>query len=122
VAYAYTSLLFHRPSGLGWIELGGVIWLSAMVYGSITLLGSTLSRSAAAAGALGLVALVVVSTLSVIPNFVPWLPSGLTSVGLSFALREQSPDVDPVTTILVSIGIGAVAIVLAWLRFRRVDL
>ena len=121
-AYVYTSVLFHRPSALAWIELGAVIWLSAMVYGSITLLGSVLSRSALGAAGFGLLALIVVAVLSVIPNLGPWLPAGLSSVGLSFALREQSPDVDPIISILVSVAIAAISVGIAWLRFRRIDL
>jgi ABC-2 type transport system permease protein len=120
-AWVYSWVLFHRPSILAWTELAAVIWLGLMVYAAITILGSVLARSALGAAGIGLLALVVVSMLSVVPNFGPWLPSGLSGVALSFALREQSPDLDPVTTITVSIGIVLVAVGLAWLRFRRVE-
>lgn len=120
-AYLYTAVLFHRPSGLGWVEVAAVIWLAIMVYASITLLGSVLTRSALGAAGFGLLALVVVSIASVVPNFGPWLPTGLSGVALSFGLRDQSPDLDPVTTISISVGIVLVAFALAWLRFRRVE-
>src|SRR5262249_3392093 len=90
--YVYTAVLFHRPSGLAWIELTAVAWLSTMVYASITLLGSVLARSPLGAAGFGLLALVVVSILAVVPNFGPWLPTGLSGVALSFGLRDQSPD------------------------------
>ena len=121
-AYLYTAVLFHRPSSLAWAELAAVIWLWTLVFASITLLGSVLARSALGAAGFGLVALVAISVASVVPNFGPWLPTGLSGVAMSFALDDQSPDLDPVTTISVSVAIVLVAFGLAWLRFRRIDL
>jgi ABC-2 type transport system permease protein len=120
-AYVYTIVLFHRPSALGWIELGAVVWLSAMVYASITFLGSVVAKSALGAAGIGFLGLIVLSLLSIVPNF-NWLPADLTGVASSFALREESPDVDPVLTITFSIGLIVVALALAWLRFRRAEL
>jgi ABC-type transport system involved in multi-copper enzyme maturation permease subunit len=43
-------------------------------------------------------------------------------VAKSFALEEQSPDLDPPRTIAVSIALIAVTLGLAWWRFRREEL
>jgi ABC-2 type transport system permease protein len=121
-AYVYTILLFHRPSISAWAEMGGVMWLSTMVYVSITFLGSVVARSTLGAAGIGFLGLIVLSLLSVVPNFGPWLPAGLSAVAESLALRESSPDLDPILTIGVSVGIIAVAVLLSWLRFRRAEL
>ena len=98
-AWVYTLVLFHRPPILPWIELAAVVWLSTMVYASITFLGSVVMRSSLGAAGVGFFGLVVLSLLSIVPNLTPWLPAGLQGVAKSFALRESSPDLDPVITI-----------------------
>jgi hypothetical protein len=102
--------------------MGAVMWLSTMVYVSITFLGSVLARSALGAAGIGFLGLVVLSLLSIVPNFGPWLPAGLAAVAKSIALRESSPDLDPTLTIGVALAIVVVAVALSWLRFRRAEL
>lgn len=121
-AWVYTFVLFQRPPIVGWIELAALVWLSAMVYVAITFLGSVVARSALGAAGVGFLGLIVLSLLSIVPNFGPWLPADLSAVAKSFALHEQSPDLDPLTTILMSIAIAAVAVGLAWWGFRRTEL
>lgn len=121
-AWVYTWLLFHRPSISGWAEMAGVIWLSTMVYVTITFLGSVLAKSSLGAAGIGFLGLIVLSLLSIIPNLQPWLPAGLNGVARAAALHESSPDLAPVQTILISIAVAAIAFGLAWWRFRRVEL
>jgi ABC-2 type transport system permease protein len=121
-AYLYTWLLFHRPPISAWAEMAAILWLSTMVYVSITFLGSVVARSALGAAGIGFLGLIVGSLLAIVPNFEPWLPAGLSPVAESIALRESSPDLDPVLTISVSVGIVALAVLLSWLRFRRAEL
>jgi ABC-2 type transport system permease protein len=121
-AWLYTALLFHRPPILPWVELGALVWLSTAVYASITFLGSVIARSSLGAAGIGFLGLIVLSLLSIVPNFTTWLPAGLSAVAKSVALRETSPDLDPVLTITISIAIAAAAILLAWWRFRRAEL
>ncbi|HEY2916960.1 MAG TPA: ABC transporter permease subunit [Candidatus Limnocylindrales bacterium] len=121
-AWLYTLVLFQRPAIMGWVELAGLVWLSTMVYVSITFLGSVVAKSALGAAGFGFLGLIVLSLLSIVPNFGPWLPADLSAVAKSFALHEQSPDLDPTTTILMSFGIAIVAVGLAWWRFRRAEL
>jgi ABC-2 type transport system permease protein len=100
-AWAYTGLLFERVPILPWVKLGGVVWLSTMVYASITFLGSTLMRSSLGAAGIGFAGLIVLSLLSVVPVLTQWLPAGLFPIAKSFALGVAGPDIDPIRTITV---------------------
>jgi ABC-2 type transport system permease protein len=120
-AWLYSNLLFERPPIVAWAQLAILAWLSAMVYGSITLLGSVVVRTPLAAAALGLAAIAAVAILSSVATLSPWLPGGLVDVARSVALDEISPDLDPPRTIAVSLGFIAVSLALAWWRFRRQD-
>jgi ABC-2 type transport system permease protein len=121
-AWIYTGLLFQRVAVLPWIKLGGIVWLSTMVYASITFLGSTVMRSSLGAAGVGFGGLIVLSLLSIVPQFSSWLPAGLIVVAKAVALGEISPDVDPLRTIVVSGLIAGTCLVLAWLRFRNEEL
>ena len=121
-AWLYTALLFERPPILPWISMAMVIWLSTMVYVSITFVGSAVLRSPIGAAAVGLAALVVLSLGSSVSTLNPSLPAGLIDVAKAVALEEISPDLDPARTVAVSVGVIAVSLTLALLRFRREEL
>ena len=121
-AWLYTALLFERPPILPWISMAMVIWLSTMVYVSITFLGSVVLRSPIGAAAVGLAALLVLSLASVVSTLNPSLPAGLIDVARAVALEEISPDLDPARTVAVSVGVIVVSLTLALLRFRREEL
>ena len=121
-AWLYTTLLFEKPPVLPWISMAVVIWLSTMVYVSITFLGSAALRSPLGAAAVGFAGLIGLSVASIISTLNPWLPAGLIDVAKSVGLGEASPDLDPPRTIAVSIGLIAVTLGLAWWRFRREEL
>lgn len=121
-AWVYTWLLFRRPPISTWAEMAALLWLSTMVYASITFLGSVLARSALGAAGIGFLGLIVLSLLSIVPNLQTWLPAGLTALAKAVALKESSPDLAPVQTIVVSIVIAAIAFVVGWWRFRRAEL
>lgn len=121
-AWLYTWILFERPSITAWAEMAAILWLSTMVYASITLLGSVLARSSLGAAGIGFLGLIALSLLSIVPNLQSWLPAGLSSVAQSLALRATGADVEPVRTIVVSSAVAVVACALAWWRFRQVEL
>lgn len=121
-AWIYTVLLFSRPAIVPWIEMAAVMWLSTMVYASITFLGSVVAKSSLGAAGIGFLGLIVLSLASIVPNLGTWLPAGLQAVAKSLALAESSPDLQPVTTIGVAVAIVVVSLGLAWLRFRRTEL
>jgi ABC-2 type transport system permease protein len=121
-AWVYTAILWDAQPLVGWVQLGLVAWLSAMVYAAITFLGSTLARSSLAAAGFGFAALIVLSLASVVPSLQSWLPAGLTAVAKALALGDLPDGVDPVRTISVSLALGAVAVALAAWRFGREEL
>lgn len=121
-AWIYTVLLFSRPAILPWVELAAIVWLSTMVYASITFLGSVVAKSSLGAAGIGFLGLIVLSLASIVPNLGAWLPAGLQAVAKSIAMAEPSPDLQPMTTIGVAVAIIAGSLGLAWLRFRRTEL
>ncbi|HYN70072.1 MAG TPA: ABC transporter permease subunit [Candidatus Eisenbacteria bacterium] len=122
-AWLYTSYLFEPVPAWPWAQLAGVIWLSTMVYASITFLGSVLMRSSLGAAGVGFFGLIVLSLASIVPTLTTWLPAGLIPVGQAVALgTTRDPALDPARTIGISLAIIVTAVVLAWLRFRREEL
>ena len=121
-AWLYTGLLFGQQPAIAWAQMALVVWLSTLVYASITFLGSTLVGSPLGAAAIGFAAIVGLSIASGVATLNPWLPTGLLDVALSLGLEEVSPDLDPGRTVAISLAVVAGALVLAWLRFRRADL
>jgi ABC-2 type transport system permease protein len=121
-AWLYTTLLFEAPPVLPWISMAMIIWLSTMVYVSITFLGSAALRSPLGAAAVGFAGLIGLSLPSIVSTLNPWLPAGLVDVAKAVALEEVSGDLDPPRTIAMAIGLIAVSLGLAWWRFRREEL
>ncbi|MEZ0240375.1 MAG: ABC transporter permease [Chloroflexota bacterium] len=122
-AWLYTTYLFEPVPAWPWAQMGGVIWLSTMVYASITFLGSVLMRSSLGAAGIGFFGLIVLSLASIVPTLTTWLPAGLIAIAKAVALgTTRDPELDPARTIGISLAIVAVALVLAWLRFRREEL
>ncbi len=121
-AWLYTAMLFETPPVVGWVEMAVVLWLSTMVYASVTFLGSVLTRSSLAAAGIGFAGLIVLSLASVVPTLSTWLPAGLTTVAKSLALQEWSPDVEPLRTIAVAVGIVVLVLGGSVVAFRRQEL
>ena len=121
-AWLYTTLLFVAPPVLPWISMGIIIWLATMVYVSITFLGSAALGSPLGAAAVGFAGLIGLSLASIISTLNPWLPAGLVDVAKAVALEEASADLDPPRTIAMSLTLIAIALGLAWWRFRREEL
>jgi ABC-2 type transport system permease protein len=121
-AWLYVALLFERQSVVDWAQLWLLAWLSALVYGAITLAASSAVRSPAGAAAIGFTAFGVVSLASTVVTLNSWLPSGLAEVAQAIVLGEVGPDLDPGRTVVASGAVIVVALAVAWLRFRREDL
>ena len=120
--WLYSSILFGGLAVLPWIQLWLLGWLATLVFVGITLAASASVASPAGAAAVGLAAFGVVSLASTVPTLNPWLPTGLGEVGEALVLTELGSDVDPFRTVGASVALLVVALLFAWLRFRRVDL
>lgn len=108
-AYAYTALLFSAPPVAGYAAMCVLLFLSLMVYGSLTFLGSTLTRSSLAAAGIGIGAMVVLITLSALPTVGPWTPGHLASPGMALAVGAPAEDLVPpliTTALLIAAAYG----------------
>ncbi len=122
LAWTYTAVLFEPPTVPGWIAMGLLAWLALMAWGSITFLASTVARSAAAAAGIGFVALIGVSLVAAIPPIGRWLPSGLDGPAMALASGAPVDGGDLASAVIGTTALIAVAIVAAWLAFRRQEL
>ena len=119
-AWFYTLVLFAPLPIGGTIAAGVLDWLLLLAWAALTFLGSTLTRSALAAAALGIVALIVVGVLSAVPPIAPWLPTGLA--GPATALALGIPGADVVRPVVATAVLVAACVGLAWVSFRRQEL
>jgi hypothetical protein len=94
--------------------------LGLLVIASWTFLGSTLSRSAIPAAALGVVALIVEGIVASVPNMARYTPSGLDDLANKVALQQSATDW--YWAVVFNGVVLAVAIASSWLVFRRQEL
>lgn len=120
--YLYSTLLYGPTDPVAWLQVALVLLLAVLVPASITFLGSVVAPSSLGAGAVGVVSLVVLAFGATLPTASPWFSSGLAEIARATPLEGVGSDLDPFQTISVSVGIVVVALLLAWWRFRRVDL
>jgi ABC-2 type transport system permease protein len=119
--YVYTLLLYPTAFPLGgYVAMALLMWLMLVVFAAITLLGSTLTRSAIAAAGIGLVALVAFGILSVLPVIGGYMPSSLGTPALDLMLgRDPGWILGPV---LFNAGLIVALFAVAWGAFRRQEL
>ncbi|HXR27305.1 MAG TPA: ABC transporter permease [Candidatus Baltobacteraceae bacterium] len=116
----YTLVLFQPLDVVGFAAATVLTWLSLVAFAAITLLGSTLTRSAVAAAGIGLVAFVVIGIVSVVPGVGPYLPTGLGAPARALALGL--PGTDAVGPTLASVVLVAALVAVSWLAFRDQEL
>jgi hypothetical protein len=83
--------------------------------------GPRLVRRPLGAAAIGIAGLVVLSLGTTLPTANPWFSTGLAEIARAAPIEGIGPDLDAARTISVSVGIVVVSLVLAWWRFRRVE-
>jgi ABC-2 type transport system permease protein len=120
-AYAYTSLLFEAPDPAGWAGMTALLLLALVAYAALTFLGSTLTRSAVAAAAIGIGGMIGLAIVSALPNVAPYTPAGISG-GPAGALAlgtDPGPLLGPVlANVAIILGLAA----LSWAAFRRQEL
>lgn len=119
-AWFYTLVLFEPPPVAGYAAAAILQWLALVAYGSITFLGSTLTRSALAAAGLGVAAFIVLGILGIVPAIGHYLPTGLGEPARGLALGQSGVDVLGPMTATVALIAGLMGV--AWLAFRRQEL
>ena len=118
--YGYTAYLFAAPPGDGYVAMCLLLWLSLVVYASLTFLGSTLTRSAAAGAGIGFAFLVLTGIVGAIPNIGRFMPGGLLGPARSLGLGAAPGDI--ASPVLVNLAFIAVLATASWLAFRRQEL
>jgi ABC-2 type transport system permease protein len=121
LAYTYTSLLFETPDPAGWAGMTALLLLALVAYAALTFLGSTLTRSAVAAAAIGIGGMIGLAIISALPNVAPYTPAGISG-GPAGALAlgtDPGPLIGPVlANVAIILGLAA----LSWAAFRRQEL
>jgi ABC-2 type transport system permease protein len=121
LAYLYTVLLYPTAFPLGgYVAMCAILWLTLVIFTAITLLGSTLTRSAMAAAGIGLVAFLVLGILAGIPLIAPWSPLGLLAPAQDLALGHDAGNF--FAPLLLNIALVPVLFGATWLVFRRQEL
>jgi ABC-2 type transport system permease protein len=118
-AYYYTMFLFQAPDIKAWLALNLLLWLYGMVFVALTLFGSTLFKSQAAAAGIGFGGLLLLGILGSIPKLGEYLPGQLVNWGARLFGKSGASNFP---ALWVSLGIILVCLVAGWLVFREQEL
>ncbi len=118
--YFYTAILFEPIAFGGFVACTVLVLLSLVVYAVLTFLGSTLANSQLPAVGIGLAAWVLISLIGIIPNAAQYTPAGLLEPASALALGTSPAHL--AVSVAASFGICIIAVVAAWLAFRRQEL
>ncbi|HEX5041243.1 MAG TPA: ABC transporter permease subunit [Candidatus Limnocylindria bacterium] len=119
--YAYTAFLFEAPSALGWAGMTALLLVALLAYASLTFLGSTLTRSALAAAAIGIGGMIVLAVVSALPSVAPYTPAGLSGApARALALGTDAGAL--IGPLIANLAIIAALFAAAWLVFRDQEL
>jgi ABC-2 type transport system permease protein len=121
LAYLYTLLLYPSVFPLGgYIAMALLMWWMCVGFAAITLLGSTVTRSAIAAAGLGLLAMVAFGIVGALPIVGDYALLSLGKPALQMMLGQ-----DPgqwLGPVLFNVALVPVIFAITWLSFRRQEL
>ena len=119
LAYVYTTLLYPEtfPIG-GYVAMSLLLWWTLVIFAAITMLGSTVTRSAIAAAGIGLVSLLVVGIIGALPVIGPYMPASLPASELVLG-KDPGNFLGP---LLFNIALVPALFGATWLTFRRQEL
>jgi ABC-2 type transport system permease protein len=121
LGFVYVALLYPSafPIG-GYVVMSLMLWWILVVFAAITMLGSTLTRSAIAAAGIGLVALLVFGIVGALPVVGPYMPSSLGAPAQDILMgRDPGFILGPV---LFNLALVPALFGATWLAFRRQEL
>ena len=119
--YLYTLILYPTVFPLGgFLAMALLMWWMMVAFVAITLLGSTLTRSAIAAAGIGLVAMLVLGVLGAFPVIGPYMPTSLGKPALDLMLGNDAGDF--LGPLLFNIALVPAVFAVTWLVFRRQEL
>ncbi len=121
LAYVYVALLYPAPFALGgYVAMSLMLWWILVIFAAITMLGSTLTRSAIAAAGIGLVALLVLGIVGALPVIGPYMPSSLGTPARDILLGYDPGFI--LGPILFNLALVPVLFGVTWVTFRRQEL
>jgi ABC-2 type transport system permease protein len=119
--YLYTLLLYPTVFPLGgYVAMALLLWWMLVGFAAITLLGSTLTRSAIAAAGIGLVALIVFGIVGALPVIGEYMPSSLGKPALDLMLGNDPGWI--LGPVVFNLALVPVLFAISWLVFRRQEL
>jgi len=120
-AYGYVTLLYPTTFALGgYVAMVLLLWWMLVGFAAITVLGSSLTKSAIAAAGIGLVALLVLGILANLPVIGEYMPTSLGTIALNMMLGKDPGFV--LGPILFNIALVPILFGITWLTFRRQEL
>ncbi len=119
-AWGYTLLLFGAAPTAGFTGQNLLLLLYMVLTIAVTLLFSSIFRSQLAAGALGLVTVIVLSLLASVPWIGPYMPGALTGWGSS--LLAGAPGGAAWGALAVTLALILLSAYLTWVSLRRKEL
>jgi len=121
LAYVYVALLYPAAFPLGgYVAMSLLLWWMLVIFAAITMLGSTITRSAIAAAGIGLVSLLVLGIVGALPVVGPYMPSSLGTIALDLVTGKDLGFV--LGPILFNLALVPALFAITWLTFRRQEL
>ena len=121
LGYVYTLMLYPTTFALGgYVAMALLLWWMLVGFAAITVLGSSLTKSAIAAAGIGLVALLVLGIVGSLPVIGDYMPVSLGKIASDLVLgRDPGFVLGP---ILFNIALVPILFGITWLTFRRQEL
>jgi ABC-2 type transport system permease protein len=121
LAYLYTLLLYPTVFPLGgYVAMSLLMWWMCVAFAAITVLGSTVTRSAVAAAGIGLLAMLGFGIVGALPVVGDYALSSLGKPALDLMLgRDPGEWLGPV---LFNVALVPAIFLATWLSFRRQEL
>ncbi len=122
LGWVYTAILFEPPPIAGWVAFAALAWLGLFAWAAITLAGSAVTGSTAAAAGLGFVAWLVLSIVSAIPGLARFVPGGLAEPAIALAAGVPVDADDVLVPVAATLAIVVLALAVTTRSFRRREL
>lgn len=117
--YYYTYILFGKLDIIPYLEMNGLILLYLLVYVSLTVLFSTLTKTQYIAIGMGFGVLILFGIISAIPGWGVYMPDLLVA---NAGLIGTGAAPESWTGLWVSVGVIAFSVLASWLVFRKQEI
>jgi ABC-2 type transport system permease protein len=120
-SYVYVVLLYPTPFALGgYVAMAIMLWWMLVAFAAITMLASSLTRSAVAAAGIGFLAFIVTDILGAVPVIGAYMPSSLGAIAMDLVMGNDPGFV--LGPILVNVALVPIVFAATWLTFRHQEL